>query len=583
MHIETTRSGNSRCHLLRQSYWQDGKPKKRTLCNLSALPEHAIEALKRALKRGPALNPDSADVELRASRAHGAVSASLGTLRDIGLDRVIFHRPDRRRALVIAMIVARLIRPGAKLRVERELGAAGTTTLAALLGVEGVSVDELYAAMDWLGARQGAIERKLARRHLGEDDLVLYDVSSSYMEGNACPMAKRGYSRDRRGDRPQIVYGLLCTRDGCPVSIEAFAGNTGDPMTLASQVRKVRDSFGIRRVVLVGDRGMIAQTRIDRDLAPNGIDWITALRASSIRKLVDRGHVTPGLFDTWGLARVTTPDYPGERLIVCYNPVLAAERKRNRDGLLDATETDARDFAARHAAGDIDRDELNRRLGTLRRRKMAKHFRFEFDEGSGTFSCERDQASIDAEAALDGLYVIRTNVDEDEIEDVEAVRVYKSLSRVERAFRSLKTVSLRIRPIFHWRDDRVRAHLLICMLAWYVEWHMRRRLAPLLFAEEDGAPLSANPVAPPERSEKARRKDKRRKTDDGLAVCDFRDLLGHLGTLAATEIATGTDFAVPALTKPTELQERAFALLGLRPHPAPALTEKGMTTAKPVQ
>ena len=391
MHIETTRSGNSRCHLLRQSYWQDGKPKKRTLCNLSALPEHAIEALKRALKRGPALNPDNADVELRASRAHGAVSAVLGTLRDIGLDRVIFHRPDRRRALVIAMIVARLIRPGAKLRVERELGAAGTTTLAALLGVEGVSVDELYAAMDWLGARQGAIERKLARRHLGEDDLVLYDVSSSYMEGNACPMAKRGYSRDRRGDRPQIVYGLLCTRDGCPVSIEAFAGNTGDPMTLASQVRKVRDSFGIRRVVLVGDRGMIAQTRIDRDLAPNGIDWITALRASSIRKLVDRGHVTPGLFDTWGLARVTTPDYPGERLIVCYNPVLAAERKRNRDGLLNATETDARDFAARHAAGDIDRDELNRRLGTLRRRKMAKHFRFEFDEGSGTFSCERDR------------------------------------------------------------------------------------------------------------------------------------------------------------------------------------------------
>ena len=580
MHIETTHNPKSTCHLLRESYWEDGRPKKRTLCNLSALPDHAIEVLRKALHHGPTLDPGSKEVAMEQSRAHGAVSAILGVVRGIGLDRAVFHRPDRRRALVLAMIVARVLRPGAKLRVERELGEAGVTTLAALLGVAGAKVDELYAAMDWLGARQATIERKLARRHLGADPFVLYDVSSSYMEGNHCALAKHGYSRDHRRDRPQIVYGMLCTREGLPVAIDAFAGNTADPVTLASQVRKVQQQFGITRVVLVGDRGMITQARIDQDLAPAGIDWITALRAGTIRKLADQGQIDRSLFDSWGMARITTPEFPGERLIVCYNPLLADERKRKRDALLDATEKAVHEFAVRYAAGTIDRDELNRRLGTLRRRKMAKHFRMAFDSETGAFSCQRDEAAIAAEASLDGLYVIRTNVDD--IDDAEAVRSYKSLSQVERAFRSMKTVSLRVRPVFHWRDHRVRAHLFLCLLAYHVEWHMRRRLAPLMFADEQ-APPRPNPVAPPTRSPSARRKEQTRQTPDGLPVADFRDLLAHLGTLVAAEISTGNSFAIPLLSKLTALQNKAFQLLGLRPHAAPQLSSKGVPTSNPVQ
>ena len=581
IHIETTRNPKSTCHLLRQSYWEEGKPKKRTLCNLSALPEHAIEALRKALKRGPVLDPGDRTATVLSSRAHGAASAILGMAQSCELDRILFHRSSRQRSLALAMIAGRLLRPGAKLRLERELSREGSTTLGALLGIEGATVDELYDAMDWLRARQASIERKLARRHLTEGGLVMFDVSSSYFEGSACRLARLGYSRDHRSDRPQVVYGMLCTAEGCPVAIEVFAGNTADPMTLAGQVCKMRDRFGIRQIVLVGDRGMITQARIDEDLAPADVHWITALRADTIRKLARKGTIAPDHFQPWQMARVCSPDFPGEGLIVCFNPLLAAERRRKRNALLQATEDAVRELADLYQQGSIDRDELNQRLGALRRRKMAKHFLFHFEEPDATFSFERNAASIDAEARLDGLYVIRTNLDQTALDDADTVRAYKALARVEQAFRSLN-LSLRARPIFHGRNERVRAHFFLCMLAYYLEWHMRQKLKPLMFAEET-PPRNENPVAPAPRSKEVRRKQRTRRNRDGLPVLGFRDLLEHLGTLCATEIDTGNGFSLSVLTRMKPLQEKAFSLLGLKPHPAPQPRETETIPRKPVQ
>ena len=582
MHIETTRNPKSTCHLLRQSYWEDGKPKKRTLCNLSALPEHAIDALRKALKRGPALDPERPPTVVLSSRAHGTASAILGTAQACELDRILFHRPDRRRSLALAMIAGRLLRPGAKLRLERELSPEGSTTLGALLGVEGASVDELYEAMDWLRRRQPSIERRLARRHLAEGGLVMFDVSSSYFEGSNCNLAQLGYSRDHRRDRPQVVYGMLCTAQGCPVAIEVFAGNTADPMTLASQVCKMRDRFGIGQIVVVGDRGMITQARIDEDLAPAGLHWITALRADTIRMLVRKGAIAPDGFEPWHMARVRSPDFPGQRLIVCFNPQLAEERRRKRNALLQDTEDAVRALAARYRDGDLDRDGLNRGIGTLRRRRMLKHFHFHYDESDAAFSFQRNTESVAAEARLDGLYVIRTNLQDNLLDDAEIVRSYKALARVEQAFRSLKTLSLRVRPIFHWRDERVRAHFFLCMLAYYLEWHMRRKLKPLMFAEEN-PPRQRNPVAPAPRSREVRRKQATRQNREGLPVLGFRDLLEHLGTLCATEFDTGSGFSVSVLTRMTPLQEKAFSLLGLKPHTAPEPRSSEARPRKPVQ
>ena len=582
MHIETTRNPKSTCHLLRQSYWENGKPRKRTLCNLSALPEHAIEALRKALKRGPVLDLGDRTATVLSSRAHGAASAILGMAQSCELDRILFHRSSRQRSLALAMIAGRLLRPGAKLRLERELSREGSTTLGVLLGIEGATVDELYDAMDWLRARQASIERKLARRHLTEGGLVMFDVSSGYFEGSACRLARLGYSRDHRRDRPQVVYGMLCTAEGCPVAIEVFAGNTADPMTLAGQVCKMRDRFGIRQIVLVGDRGMITQARIDEDLAPADVHWITALRADTIRKLARKGTIAPDHFQPWQMARVCSPDFPGEGLIVCFNPLLAAERRRKRNALLQTTEDAVRDLADLYQQGSIDRDELDRRLGAVHRRKMAMHFLLHFEEPDATFSFERNAASIDAEARLDGLHVIRTNLDQTALDDADTVRASKALARVEQAFRSLKTLSLRDCPIFHWHNERVRAHFFLCMLAYYLEWHMRRKLKPLMFAEET-PPRNENPVAPAPRSKEVRHKPRTRRTPDGLPVHGFRDLLEHLGTLCATEIDTGNGFSLSVLTRMTSLQEKAFSLLGLKPHPAPQSSEMEARPRKPVQ
>ncbi len=576
MHITSSFARKSPCHLLRESYWRDGKVHKRTLANLSALPQPLIDLLKAALDRQLPLGSPHAPVQAGRARQHGAVSALLGLARSLRLDRLLFHQPCRQRSLALALILARLLKPGAKLRLERELGPAGQTTLAHLLDLRNAPVDELYDAMDWLLKRQPAIERKLAKLHLRQGGLALYDLSSSYVEGSCCPLAKRGYSRDHRSDRPQITYGLLCNQDGCPVAVEAFAGNTADPSTLSSQVNKLRQRFGLQRLALVGDRGMLAQTRIAGELQPAELDWITALRHDSIRKLAAEGHFQPSLFDTHGLASITAPDFPDERLLVCYNPLVAAERRRKRADLLASTEADLAGMASAYAAGKIDRDEFNRRLGTLRRRKMGKHLQWCFDEHTEAFSSTRDEESIAAEARLDGFYVVRTSLAEQDLDDAGVVRAYKSLARVERAFRSLKTSGLRVRPIFHWKETRVRAHLLVCMLAYYVEWHLRRQLAPLLFSEEGEPQHAGGPVGPVQRSEAAKRKDRTRRTADGsLPVQSLADLLAGLGTLSAVELkyAQVPGYAVPTLSELEPLHERVFELLGFQPHPAPALSE----------
>ena len=565
MHITSTYARKSPCHLLRESYWHRGKVKKRTLANLSALPQPLIDLLKAALDQQLPLGSPAAPVQVGRSRQHGAVSALLGLARSLRLDRLLFHQPCRQRSLALALILARLLKPGAKLRLERELGPGGQSTLAQLLGISDAPVDELYEAMDWLLKRQPAIERKLAKLHLPEGGLALYDLSSSYVEGSCCPLAKRGYSRDHRADRPQIAYGLLCNAEGCPVAVEAFPGNTADPHTLSSQLNKLRQRFGLQRVVLVGDRGMLAQTRIAGELQPADLDWITALRHDSIRKLAEQGHFQPSLFDTHSLASITSEDFPGERLLVCYNPLVAAERRRKRADLLASTEADLAVMAAAYAAGKIDRDEFNRRLGTLRRRKMGKHLQWSFDEHSEAFCSTRNEDSIAAEQRLGGFYVVRTSLSEQQLDDAGVVRAYKSLARVERAFRSLKTSGLRVRPIFHWKEARVRAHLLVCMLAYYLEWHLRRRLAPLLFSEEGEPQPAGGPVGPLQRT-----------ADGSLPVQSLADLLAGLGTLSAVELKYEQvpGYAVPTLSELEPLHERVFELLGFQPHPAPVLSKR---------
>ena len=572
MHITSSYARKSPCHLLRESYWDHGKVNKRTLANLSALPQHLIDILRLALANRLPLGRDGSGLAPGPARQHGAVSAILGTIRRLRLDRALFHQPSRSRSLVLAMIACRLLRPGSKLRVEREVGPAGKSTLAALLDPRNASADELYDAMDWLARRQHAIERKLAAAHLKGAPLALYDVSSSYLEGSRCELAARGYSRDHHADRPQIVYGLLCSPEGCPVAVQAFAGNTADPSTLADQVRALRERFGLRRIALVGDRGMIAQTRIDEDLKPAGFDWITALRNDTIRRLANEDVIQPGLFDTWGLASVTCEDFPGERLLVCCNPLVAAERRRKREALLERTEADAAELAVRYADGQYDRDEFNRRLGGLRRRRLGKHFEWTFEEGTGKFSSRRKQESIRAEGRLDGINVIRTSLEREALGDRETVAAYKSLARVERAFRSMKSL-LAVRPVFHWKERRVRAHLLLCMLAYYVEWHMRQRLAPLLFTDER-EDAQAGPVSPRRRSPEAQEKDRtRRSQPGGLPLQSFPDLLGSLSSLTAMELRleAAPEHRVRVLSALEPLQERAFELLRIQPYAAPPL------------
>jgi len=561
--------------LLRESFREGSKVRTRTLANLSHWPAHRIEAFRAFLKGarvGPALDSDS--FEITRSLPHGHVAAVLGSLRRLDLDSILAAKRNRLRDLCLAMIVGRLLEPRSKLALVRSLGEQTlSSSLGEVLGVADADEDELYAAMDWLLERQPRIESGLAKRHLTEGTLVLYDVSSTYFEGRRCPLARIGHSRDGRFDRPQIVFGLLTDAQGCPVATEVFDGNTGDPKTVLAQVKKLRERFGLKRVVLVGDRGMITSARIEEDLkqAP-GLEWITALRGPAIRKLVETGSLDVSLFDERDLAEISSPDYPGERLIVCRNPLLAEERKRKREDLLQATEKELERVAAatRRVKRPLQgKDRIGLRVGrVLGRFKMGKHFKLDITDDH--FAYERDQVGIAEEAALDGIYVIRTSVAAETLSPEDTVLSYKRLAQVERAFRSLKTVDLKLRPIHHHLATRVRAHVLICMLAYYVEWHMRRALAPMLFDDDDRAAAARrrkSAVAKAQRSEKAERKARTKLTPEGSPVHSFQTLLLDLATLAKNRVQPkdGSAKSFEMLTTPTPLQQHALDLLGVSP------------------
>ena len=560
-------------HLLRRTYRQDGKVKHQTVGNISHLPTELIDIIRRHLRGElPAASPGG--FEIVRSFPHGHVAAVLATLRHLGLEELIASRPSLQRTLVTAMIVSRVIEPCSKLATSRGLKEeSATSSLALELGLQVDEDRQLYQAMDWLLSRQAQIENKLAKRHLRQGSPILYDLSSSYYTGAHCSLAMFGHNRDGANGCPQINYGLLCNPEGCPVAIEVFEGNTADPATLEAQVQKIRNRFHIERLVLVGDRGMITSKRIEETLREvEGLDWVTALRADNIKALVQQGVIQPSLFDTRDLMEVQSPDYPGERLVVCRNPLLAEERARKRQELLKATEKLLRPVgeATRRAKRPLrGKDKIGLRVGKLiNHYKMGKHFILDITEER--FSYRRDEKRIAAEAMLDGLYVIRTSVPPQTLSSESAVRLYKDLSKVERAFRSLKTVDLKIRPIFHWLEGRVRAHVFLCMLAYYVEWHMRQKLQPLLFDDEDkasAAALRSSIVAPAMRSPRARGKDQSKRTDDGLPVHSFRTLLADLATLAKNRVRTSgaKDAEFYMLTRPTPLQQRAFELLGASP------------------
>jgi hypothetical protein len=584
MFIEVVPNRNSPpAVLLRESYRADGKVKKRTLANLSKLPMDVVEGLRTLLKGGVAFGTAGEALEIRRALPHGHVAAVLGVLRDLGLDRLIGGgkldpAEARLKDLALALIVARVTTPGSKLSTLRALSLeTASSSLGLALGLAGdgepgIQRREIYAALDWLGRRQDRIERGLAKRRLIEGTLVLYDVSSSYLEGRCCELAQFGYSRDKRADRPQIIYGLLCDRQGCPVAIEAFSGETGDPATLSAQIDKLKGRFGLDRVVLVSDRGMITSARIREALRPAGLDWITALRAPQIQALVSGGPLQLDLFDERDLAEIAAPDYPSERLVVCRNAALAKERARKREALLAATERALSRIALatrRKRRPLRGQAEIGLEVGTVYdKHKMAKHFDLTITDEGFTYRCR--EAAIEAEARLDGLYVVRSSLPAEAMSAEELVASYKSLAQVERAFRSLKSLDLQIRPVYHWLAPRVRAHLFLCMLAYHVEWHMRERLKPILYDDHDRAAAEAKRssiVAPLEASPAAKRKRARHRTEEGTALTSFRDLLRHLATQTINSVTTAINpnYSFTVTATPTDLQRRAFQLLGVKP------------------
>ena len=567
--------------LLRESYRdEEGRSQKRTLANLSKLPRDLIDALKALLKGGTVIGTGPGELEIERALPHGHVAAALGTIRKIALDRLILSTAkdaaSRRHCdVIVAMMVDRLVEARSKLGFVRAVDdETAASSLGKVLGLGAVKEREAYEALDWLVERQVRLENGLARRHLQDGVLVLYDVSSSYFEGRRCPLAHYGHSRDHRSDRLQIVYGLLCTREGLPVAVEVFDGNTGDPATLGAQVEKLKDRFGISRVVLVGDRGMITSARIREDLKPAGVEWITCLRAPAIQALAaENGPLQLSLFDDRDLAEISAPEmFPGERLIVCRNRDLAVERGRKREELLAATERElirVQEQIGRKNARLKSAAEIGMAVGAvIDKRKMAKHFALEIRDGHLSF--KRRVAEIAAEARLDGIYVIRTCVPAEHLDAQETVQAYKDLARVERAFRSMKTVDLDIRPIRHWTAQRVRAHVFLCMLAYHVEWHLREALAPLLFHDTDREAARAersSPVAKTEPSEAAKAKKATKRSADGQRVMSFADLLAHLGTLTRNtmRVPSRPKHRFTLYSRPTPLQEAAFRLLDINP------------------
>ena len=567
MYIERVPNRNSRPAILLREGWREGKKTcKRTIANLTHWPEEKVEALRLLLKGEPMVSAREVFV-IERSIPHGHVEAVLGTIKRLGLDTIIASKRCRERDLVIAMIAERLIRPCSKLATTRFWH---TTTLAEELSVSDADEDDLYNAMDWLLARQGQIEKKLAARHLVEESLVLYDVTSSYYEGRTCPLAQFGHNRDGKKGTVIIVYGLLTDQEGRPVAVEVYPGNTGDPSTVPDQVEKLRKRFGLCRVVLVGDRGMLTQTQIDTLKEYPGLGWISALRSRAIRTLVNGGSLQMSLFDETNLAEIHAPEFSDERLVACYNPLLAEQRREKREKLLAATEKGLESIAtevARRTKTPLDKGEIGKKVGkVLNRYKVGKHFAMMIEDGAFSFS--RKQEAIRRESELDGIYVIRTSESNDRISAEDTVRSYKRLEQVERAIRCMKGIDLLVRPIHHRTEEHVRAHIFLCMLAYYVEYHMRRALAPLLFEDEelDERRMRRDPVKPAQPSASAKRKKTARLTPEGFAIHSFQTLLAELATRSRnrcriTSGPTGPPFY--QLSEPTPLQKRAFGVLGL--------------------
>ena len=563
--------------LLRESYREDGKVRKRTLANLSCLSAEVIEGLKMLLRGGVAVPSAESVFTVQRSLPHGHVAAVLGAARGSGSSAWFGSAPQELQPVLQAMLVARLLEPASKLATHRMLhDDTATSSLGRVLGVGQCSADDLYRALDWLHDAQPGIERRLARQHLVGSTLVLYDLTSTWLTGRCCELAARGHSRDGKRDDPQIVFGLVCTAEGCPISVEVFKGNTADPATVATQVAKLKERFGIERVAWAGDRGMMTTARIEQVLKPQGMDWVSSLRAPQIAQLAaEHGPFQPSLFDERNLLELTSQHFPDERLVVCRNPLLAEERARKRLELLLATEADlAKIAAATQRARNPLRGEqaIALRVGrVIERFHMAKHIALAITDTDLTWTRKND--AIAAEAALDGLYVIRTSLPKDKLDANAAVAAYKSLANVERAFRSMKTVDLNVRPIFHYTEQRVRAHVFLCMLAYYVEWHMRERLKPMLFDDEyldEASATRASPVAKAVRSDhaKAKAKDASKLADDGLPLHSFRTLLKDLATLTYNIARTGANpnAKIVITSRPTPIQAKAFELLNLTPN-----------------
>jgi transposase len=566
MHVSTTerRVGENvyKATLLRRSYREGGKVKKETLANLSHLPAEAIDAIRRVLRGETLMSVDDA-FEIERSLPAGHVNAVLAMASRLGLPRLLDPRASRARDLCMAMIVARVIKPSSKLGATRVLAA---TTLGDELGVTGADEDELYGAMDWLLERQDRVEDRLARRHLRDREMVLYDVSSSYFEGRSCPLARLGYSRDGKRGLPQIIYGLVCDRAGRPVAVEVFSGEQHDSQTLPSQIAKLKGRFGLDRVVVVADRGMVTEANLELMRGHGGVDWITALKAPTIKKLVRSGTFQPSLFDAQNLAQITeAPEFPGERLVVCRNPLVAAERARKRQELLAATETDLAQIAGRVANGTLTgADQIGLAVGpALKRYRMKKHFQVTITDT--TFTYERKAEQITSEAALDGFYILRTTLTEQTLAAEDVVRAYKNLEQAERAFGSFKGPDLQIRPINHHLEDRVRSHVLICMLAYYLTWHLKAAWKPLTFTDEQ-RPINTDPVAKAERSQAAQHKARTKRTSTGQTAHSYRSLLAELATQTRnTTRLAGQTATFEKLTTPTALQAHAHQLVAELP------------------
>lgn len=575
MYIETVPNRNSPpAVLLRESYREGGKIKKRTLANLTSWPMQLVEHFRVLLHGGVAVESPNAVMTIKRSLPHGHVAAVLGTARKVGLASWFAKAPEKLQKLLLAMVCARVIEPASKLATWRMLDKeTACHSLGYLLDMGSNVRDDIYEALDWLTLNQVGIEQKLARRHLSNGVLVLYDLSSTWLTGRCCELAAHGYSRDGKRDDPQIVFGLICTADGCPVAVEVFTGNTSDSTTVAAQVIKLKERFGLERVVWVGDRGMLTAPQIETILRPAGMNWITALRSPQIAQLVkEKGPFQLSLFDERGLVEMTSEDFPGERLVVCRNPLLAHERARKREELLKATELELDKIvvaAKREKRTLKGKEKIGLRVGrVIERFKMAKHFELTISDNG--FSYSRKTQAITEEAALDGLYVIRTDLSENTLSAEQTVTAYKGLAQVERAFRSMKTVDLHVRPVFHWNANRVRAHVFLCMLAYYVEWHIRQKLKPILFDDEElqaARQTNKTPVKKVPRSAGAKQKDSTGMNEDGLPVHSFKTLLKDLATVCynITSTPVNPKAEIILVTRPTPLQAKAFQLLGVTP------------------